>query len=45
MNIYHRALEGILVGWPERRTQTEGLLWVRDRLAAAGRGFVELGNR
>ena len=44
-DLYYRTLEGILEGWPESCTQTDGLLWARDRLAAAGRGFVEMGDR
>ena len=32
------------MGWPERCTRTEGLLWVRARLAAAGRGFGGTGR-
>ena len=44
-DLYYRTQEGVLEGWPEPCTRTEGLWWVRDRLAAAGRGFVELGDR
>ena len=34
--LYYRTLDGILEGWPEACTGTEGLAWVRDRLGAAG---------
>ena len=41
---YYRTLDAVLAGWPAHCGEPDGLLWVRDRLAAAARTIAAMGG-